>query len=110
MTVALVNMLPTFDLSWDQLMGVNPPALRQLQFVYHSTPEHWSKLLQRAKRVNAQGQDETLVALFPFSLQKNGSRTSKPRLWTSDSPVMSQHRCYRKHFVELHGSRTMTTF
>jgi hypothetical protein len=91
-------------------LGVNPPALRQPRYVYHSTPEHWSKMLERAKRVNAAGQAETLVALFPFSLRANSSPTSKPRLWATDSAAMAQHRCYKKHFGELHGTGVMTTF
>jgi hypothetical protein len=93
----------------------NPPPPSVQHFVFHSTPEHYSKMLLRLKIAQpGHASDRHVVALFPFSMDKvktnEDVRTRSPKLWTTRARCTAQDRCMQRHFEELLHTGVMTTF
>jgi hypothetical protein len=83
------------------VVGLNPPVHAGPRYVYHSVPEHWSKMLARTRHVRGGHPDLYYVALFCLTLNRNANERSNPFLWTTEHPDTAQRRCYLRHYDEL---------
>ena len=83
--------------------------------MYHSTPEHYSKMLSRLiVPQSAFGMPKHVVAVFPFSLDKalvdEDVRTRSPKLWMTWARCITEDRSLLCHFKEVMHTNVMTTF
>jgi hypothetical protein len=91
-----------------------PPPLGQ-RYVYHSHPQHYSKMLLKEKILqHGRPSDRHVVSVFPFSLDRlrthADGRTRSPRLYTANTRCLAQSRCLSRHFEEQRHTLVMTTF
>jgi len=93
------------------VVGLNPPQHAGPQYVYHSVPEHFAKMLARWRHVRGGGRPDVYwFALLCLTLNKNANARSNPHLWTTAHMDTAQRRCYDRHYDELQASGYMTTF
>ncbi len=91
-----------------------PPPLGQ-RYVYHSTPQHYRKMLLRSTVTQPdRPSPRHVVAIFPFSLDKHKAhvdvRTISPKTYAASNRCLAQWRCLRRHFEEQRHTLKMTTF
>jgi hypothetical protein len=92
-----------------------PPVPGGQQYVYHSTAQHYSKMMLRRKIAQPDHQsDRHLVSVFSFSLDRQRPhedvKTRSPKVYVARTRCLVQRRCLRRHFEEQSHTLEMTTF